>query len=166
MSAKKWYVAKLKPNAHQIAERNLKRQAFETFLPLQEVTKRQGTRFTTQLRPLFPGYIFVCFNPENDIWRKINSTMGITKLVSFGSRPQSLPEGIITDLMARCDDKGKLQPPESLQKGDDVTVLSGPFADFVAKVISIDEEQRVWLLLDCLGQRTKIQMATDKVKPI
>ena len=49
--------------------------------------------------------------------------MGITKLVSIGSRPQSLPEGLITDLMARCDDKGKLQPLESLQKGDDVTVL-------------------------------------------
>ena len=165
MSSEKWYAAQLKPNAHQIAERNLKRQAFVTFLPLQEVTKRQGTRFTTQLRPLFPGYIFVRFDLEDDIWRKINSTIGITKLVSFGSRPQSLPEGLITDLIARCDHKGTLQPTESLQKGDDVTVLSGPFADFVAKVESIDEEQRVWLLLDCLGQTTKIQMATDKIKP-
>ena len=92
--------------------------------------------------------------------------MGITKLVSFGSRPPSLPEGLVTGMMARCDEQGKLQPPESLQKGDDVTVLSGPFADFVAKVESIDEEQRVWLLLNFLGQRTKIQMTTDKVKPI
>lgn len=92
--------------------------------------------------------------------------MGITKLVRFGSQPQLLPEGLIINLMARCGDKGKLQPRERLQKGDYVTVLSGLLANFVAGVASIGEEQQDGLLLNCLGQETKIQMTTDKMRPL
>ena len=52
-----WYLAQLKPNAHRIAERNLRRQEFETFLLPVEVTRRKSTTFVNELRPLFPGYI-------------------------------------------------------------------------------------------------------------
>jgi transcriptional antiterminator RfaH len=62
--AKNWYLIQFKPNSHQIAARNLIRQGFEIFLPLQEITKRKDTKFTNVLRPLFPGYMFVSFAPE------------------------------------------------------------------------------------------------------
>ena len=164
MSEEKWFVAQVKPNAYQMAQRNLKRQAFKTFLPLQEITKRQSNRFTTKFSPLFPGYIFVRFDPNGDKWRKINSTMGIAKLVSFGTRPVSLPDDLITILMTRYDTNNHLQPIDSLKKGQDVTILSGPFADFVAIVESIEKEHRVSLLLNYLGQKTKIKLNIDQLR--
>ena len=48
-----WFLAQFKPNGHRIAERNLNRQGFRTFLPLQEETRRQRSKFTTTLRPFF-----------------------------------------------------------------------------------------------------------------
>ena len=57
-----WYLIQLKPNSHRLAERNLNRQGFETFLPMQKITRRKASRFVSDLKPLFPGYMFVSVN--------------------------------------------------------------------------------------------------------
>lgn len=90
-----WFLAQLKPNSVKIAERNLKRQGFRTFLPVEEVTKRAKSKFVTAEQPMFPGYIFVAFNVTKGGWRAINSTNGITRLVSFGKDPAPVPLDII-----------------------------------------------------------------------
>ncbi len=69
-----WFLAQLKPNSTQIADRNLKRQGFETFLPLLRETRRTGARFTHALKPLFGGYIFFAVTPEGPRWDKVRST--------------------------------------------------------------------------------------------
>ncbi|MDC0634586.1 transcriptional activator RfaH, partial [Planktomarina sp.] len=43
---KEWYLVKFKPNSHRLAMRNLQRQGFETFLPLQKITRHKASRFT------------------------------------------------------------------------------------------------------------------------
>ncbi len=57
-----WFLAQLKPNCANIADKNLKRQGFKTFLPMEEETSQRGGKFVTAMRPLFPGYIFVAFD--------------------------------------------------------------------------------------------------------
>ena len=66
----RWYLVQCKPNAAEIAVRNLKNQSFGTFLPLQEITKRNGKVFQRQIRPLFPGYLFVQVDPDQAPWRQ------------------------------------------------------------------------------------------------
>jgi transcriptional antiterminator RfaH len=80
----RWFLAQCKPNSHHVAERNLARQGFAVFLPLQEETKRARGRFVTRMRPLFPGYLFVALDIRQGLWRAVNSTLGITRLVSLG----------------------------------------------------------------------------------
>ena len=79
-----WFLAQIKPNCATIANRNLRRQGFETFLPMEEETRQRSGKFVTTKRPLFPGYIFVAFDANRGHLRSVNSTYGITKLVSFG----------------------------------------------------------------------------------
>ena len=57
-----WFLAQLKPNCANIADKNLKRQGFQTFLPIEEETRKRNGKFVTAMRPLFPGYIFVTFD--------------------------------------------------------------------------------------------------------
>ena len=80
---KLWHLIQFKPNAHRLAQRNLKRQDFEVFLPMQEITRRKASRFVSDLRPLFPGYMFVGVDSRAAPWRTINSTIGVSRLVSF-----------------------------------------------------------------------------------
>lgn len=159
-----WYLLQLKPNSHRIAERNLNQQGFKTFLPLQEITRRKSSHFVNDLKPLFPGYMFVSFNPEIDAWRKINSTIGVSRLVSFGSEPKALPTELVSGLMMRCDKNGKLLPPNALREGDSVELLTGPFAKFVATVDTIEPEQRIWVIMDYMGQKTRIQVTSEQLR--
>ena len=62
-SGTNWFLAQLKPNCANIADKNLKRQGFNTFLPMEEETRPRNGKYVTAMRPLFPGYIFVAFEP-------------------------------------------------------------------------------------------------------
>jgi len=159
-----WYLLQLKPNAYQVASRNLQRQDFRTFLPLQEITLRRSDRFIEQRRPLFPGYMFVGVDRDVSPWRKINSTYGVAKLVSFSEQPRAVPDNLVAELMQRCDSYGVIRSLERLEIGDSVQVLSGPFANFVARIENIDEDQRVWMLINIMGQATRLSASYDQLQ--
>ena len=164
MSEKIWFLLQFKPNSHRLAERNLMRQGFKTFLPMQEVTRRKSTRFVNDLRPLFPGYMFVAFEPKFASWRKINGTIGVSKLVSFDGQPKPVPLDLVSGLMQRCDTAGKLLPAKQLAAGDQVELVTGPFANFIATVETIDIEQRIWVLMEYMGQRTRMHVKADQLQ--
>lgn len=159
-----WFLAQLKPNCAAIADRNLRRQGFATFLPLQEETRQRNGKFVTAMRPLFPGYIFVAFDIARGLWREVNSTYGITRLVSFGKDPAAVPPELVTQIMLRCDGSGKLLPPKVLKPGDVVTLAKGPFANFVAEVESIAPDQRIWVLMEIMGGKVRVAVEQDQLR--
>ena len=161
-----WLLAQIKPNSYRIAERNLQRQAFRTFLPMQEETRRVRGQFLTKPRPLFPGYLFVAIDSVKGGWRAVNSTFGISRLVSFGDKPVSVPAGLVSDLILRCDPQGKLLPAPNLQPGDQVTVINGPFADFTASIERLAPDQRVWLLLDLMGRESRVAVDQEQLRAV
>ena len=161
---KQWHLVQFKPNSHRLAVRNLQCQGFETFLPLQEITRHKGSRFTVDLRPLFPGYMFVGVELEVASWRTINSTIGVSRLVNFANNYKPLPQNLISSLMLRCDEEGKLLPPKTLNAGDRVEVLNGPFVNFVATVEKIDAQQRVWILMEFMGPCTRMKVQPKQLK--
>lgn len=151
-----WYLVQLKPNSRHIAERNLWRQGFRTFLPHHRETRRVRGAFVTKAHPLFPGYLFVLLDMAGAGWRSVNSTLGVSRLVSFGSLPSPVPNGLVEELSSRCDNDGNLTMSRALRTGDEITLSKGPFADFLATIEKIDADRRVWLLLDIMGRKTRI----------
>ena len=161
-----WLLAQIRPNSYRIAERNLQRQAFRTFLPMQEETRRVRGKFLTKLRPLFPGYLFVAIDSVVGGWSAVNSTIGITRLVSVGETPAAVPVRLVSDLMLRCDPDGKLLPARTLKPGDRVTVINGPFADFAASIERLAPDRRVWLLLDLMGRETRVAVDPEQLRGV
>ncbi|MBN4046397.1 transcriptional activator RfaH [bacterium AH-315-P15] len=162
-----WYLAQIKPNSFRIAERNLKQQGFNVFNPTQNETRKRTGRFVSVVRPLFPGYLFLSFDPKSAPWRAINSTYGVSRLVTLGqTAPKPLPSKLIAGLMLRCDEAGRLLPTTVLQPGDEVRVMSGPFADFVTKVESIAADQRIWVLLDIMGRDAKVAVSAEALQKV
>jgi transcriptional antiterminator RfaH len=161
-----WYIVQFKPNSHKIAVRNLQRQGFETFLPMHEVTRRTVLKFETVTRPLFAGYMFVACDPEKAPWRQINSTYGISRMLSFAEGPKPMPEALIAGLRARCDSVGKVVPLEDFEAGQSVEMHSGPFESFIATVEQMASDARVWVLLDFMGKETRIQVDRQKIQAV
>jgi len=147
----RWYLVQCKPNAAQIAVRNLENQSFGTFLPLQEITKRKGRIFERQIRPLFPGYLFVQIDPNLGPWRQVNSTRGVNRLVRLGAEPSVVPNEIVKALMARCNQ---------------AQVTQGPLSGFIATISNIEPNNRINILIEIMGQTTKVAINADALQPI
>lgn len=165
-SGTSWFLAQLKPNCASIADKNLKRQGFRTFLPLEEETHQRNGKFVTTMQPLFPGYIFVAFDVARGLWRSVNSTYGITRLVSFGKEPTAVPLDLVSQLMLRCDASGKLMPPCIFRPRDEVTLTKGPFTNFVAEVEKIAPDRRVWVLVEIMGGKTRVAVGMDQLRAL
>ena len=160
-----WYLVQLKPNGFAKAQANLRRQKFEIFMPLCRMTIRQGQKFAEQLKPVFPGYMFVRFGAERTDWRKINSTLGVARLISFEtSKPAVVPEKLIAGLMARCDKDDHLQPPNDLEIGERVKLVSGPFAGFVGEVETFIGDDRVRMLYEFMGQSSHLDVTQEHLE--
>ena len=162
---KKWFIAQIKPNSYKSAIQNLERQGFETFLPKMEITQRQKNKFIVKNVYVFPGYMFVCFDPRIITWTKINSTYGVSKILAFNNKPSEISSDLILELKTRYEINSNLTKKDKLQKGDSIKFYAGPFADLIAKVESVDENNRIWVLLEAMGgyQRLKLKSA-EKTK--
>ena len=167
----RWYLAQCKPNAVQIAVRNLENQSFGTFLPRQEITKRKGEIFQRQIRPLFPGYLFVQLSPDQGPWRQVNSTRGVARLICLGAEPSVAPNEIVEALMARCDKQSILRQTSEgkvsqLQAGNQAQVTQGPFSGFIATITDIEPNNRINILIEIMGQTTKVAINDGALQPI
>ena len=161
--SKEWFILQYKSNSHNLAKNNLNRQGFETFLPLHETTSRRLSQFINTSKPLFPGYMFIRFDKAESEWHKINSTYGVSRLITFNSHLKSIPTKFVDSLMKRYDLSGKLLPIKKLKEGDQVAILTGPFADFIATVEKYEADERICILMDLMGRKTKIQTISDNL---
>ncbi len=157
-------LAQLRPNADAIAERNLARQGFVTFRPLERQTVVRGGRFVTQTRAFFPGYMFVHYPSDNAPWSLINSTYGVARLVKFGERPAPVPAQIIGELRAACDEDGAITSSDELAAGAEVEVQSGSFASFVGRIERLAPRDRALVLIDFMGTQTRVNLPVANLR--
>ena len=162
-----WFAAQLKPNGLARARENLKRQAFPVFAPEIKATALKLGKRVNIRKPLFPGYIFVSFNPEGKSWTAINSTRGVLRLVSPDSRrPAALPGELMAGLMARCNADGLLLPPSGLEAGDRIRILAGPFADYVCRIESINDSERVSVLIELMERKVSASLPRTDIQKL
>lgn len=159
-----WFLVQVRPNGDQIAKRNLERQGFETFQPMEARTKVKRGKLTDHLRPFFSGYLFATYRCANVPWSLVNSTYGVSRLVKFGTKPAIVPESVMADLLASCDPEGVLTALPAVSIGDSVEVTRGPLADFVGQVVRLAPDQRAMILLDIIGKQTRVLMPASMLR--
>jgi len=153
---KKWLIAQIKPKSHDLAVRNLERQGFDTFLPKMKITIKKENKFINKDEFVFPGYVFIGIDIQNFNWTKINSTYGVSKLLSFNNKPSEVPLDFMVALKKRFEDNINPTIDENLKRGDTIKFHNGPFADLVANIESIDAKKRIYVLLEVMGGRRRL----------
>ena len=146
---------------------NLARQRFAGFLPRYRATRQHARQRYEVLTPLFPGYIFVRFNPDDAPWRSINGTRGVLGLVGPRlARPVAMPASAIDNIMARCRNGIMTSLLECLEPGAVMRVISGPFADQLVTIEALDGHDRVRVLLKILGADQPLDLASNCLGPV
>ncbi len=155
-----WYVVHTKPRQEARALENLQNQGFNCFLPTMQVQKLRNQRVQTVTEPMFSRYLFIQLNEQTQNWGPIRSTLGVSKLVSFGPQPAKVPPEFIALL--------KEAPVETLERmfapGDNVQIASGPLQGLEGTYLAHDGETRAFVLIDLLGQPQKLRMAVENLR--
>ena len=162
----RWYLLQTKPNAQSRACNNLRRQGFDVFLPLITKTTKKNGKFLDFKAPLFPGYLFMGSSIDPIPWKSVNGTRGISKAVTLDGAYRPVSKSIIKGLQCRCDSNGVIQSLNNIIPGDRVKIERGPFADFICTVEDIQDEQRAWILIDLLRQKTRSKVSLNDISKI
>lgn len=165
-SSRRWYLAQLKPGGLKRARSNLQRQEYQCFMPSLEVTRRHRGILRATMQPLFPGYLFVGIDAGRQPWRQINSTYGVSRLVTLdGRQPTAVPEVVIEGLQANCRDELWALDPEYLRAGATVRVLKGPLAETIATIAQVPEADRVIILFEMMGRTIRATVDRTTLAP-
>jgi transcriptional antiterminator RfaH len=161
----RWYVVQTQVNGEAKAAENLRRQGYEIYLPRYLKRRRHARKADFTAKPLFPRYTFVAIDVAAQRWRSIQSTFGVSRLVTNGDEPAALPEGVVRALKAREDDRGfvKLDARPAFAPGDKVRVLAGAFMDNAGLFNGMADHDRVSILLDMLGRKVRVLLDADLV---
>ena len=161
----RWFLAHTQPKSEQRAELHLGAQGFRTYLPVIEKTVRHARKLKTVQAPLFPSYLFVILDLGRDRWLSVRSTIGVSRLLTTrDGRPVPVPRGIVESLIGRSD--GELARLDAgLVAGQQVRILSGPFADFVGTLERLDGAGRVKVLLEMMGTAVPVSLHRSALAP-
>jgi transcriptional antiterminator RfaH len=157
-----WIVAKTQSGKERWAGENIERQGGRVYLPtFEEVVVKRGRKLT-QVRCLFPRYLFVF--TENGQWRYLLGTFGVTGVILDGNGPAILPEGVIKKLKSRENNRGHVELPTRPRRfvfGQTVTPSQGPLAYEKGIYQGTDDRQRARVLMDFMGRKTTILIGEE-----
>lgn len=160
-----WYVVQTHPNAEAKAASHLERQGFSVYLPRYLKRRRHARKIQTVQAALFPRYLFVNIDLQSQRWRSIQSTIGVSRLVTNGEIPAPVPAPVISGLRDREDERGFIAMAQgpSFVPGDKVRVSGGAFAEALGLFEGASDRDRVAILLDLLGRKVRVMLGVDMV---
>ena len=122
--------------------------------------RRHARKVDFTAKPLFPRYMFVAIDMSTQRWRSIQSTFGVSRLVTKGDEPAPVPDSVISALQAREDGKVSSRwMPTAFSPGDKVRVLAGAFMDNAGLFNEMADHDRVSILLEMLGRKVRVLLA-------
>ncbi len=148
-----WFLVRSKPRQESVALTHLARQGYESYLPLFATEKLVRRKSTLVQEPMFARYLFVRLDTtgQGQSWSPIRSTVGVSELVSFGSRPARVDDALIATLRER-EAAQQASPTTLFAHGDSVRITEGAFAGLEAIYQMNDAEGRAMVLLDLLSK--------------
>lgn len=160
----RWYAVNTHPHQEDRAERNLQRQGYATFLPVQRKTRRHARRIDTVRATLFPSYMFVSLDIETQAWSPINSSYGVRRIIHQNGRPAALPDRFVAGLQGATDEDGfVVEDVETFKIGDRLRILAGPFADRIGAMVRLPAGDRITVMLDLLGREVQVSAPRNAI---
>ena len=146
-----WFALHTKPRRENFASTNVSRLGIEPFLPLLKAERLVHGAARTIIKPLFPGYFFARFRPE-DFLESVECSRGVLRVVSSGRFPIPVDDEIVRDIQNRAGEDGLIRIlPQSFKSGDRVSIQGGPFDGMMGRVErELDDGRRVAILLETL----------------
>ena len=158
------YENKVKANIEKTIENNkhLAEQILEVRVPLEEVVEvKNGVKKTVQ-RKLFPGYVLLNMDMNDDTWYVVRNTRGVTGFVGPGSKPVPLTEAEMKPLGIKSENISV-----DFAEGDSIAVVAGVWKDTVGVVQKMDHnKQTATINVELFGRETPVEISFAEVRKL
>ncbi len=152
----------------RIAAFGLQNKIGRIMIPTEPVTElRNGKKYTIE-RVFLPGYVLVEMDLDNDLWHVIKNTPRVTGFLGTGDSPVALSEQEVSSILFRSDvSKDKPTLKVKFDKGEQVRINEGPFANFTGAVDEINEDkQTLKVMVSIFGRSTPVEIEFSKVDKV
>jgi transcriptional antiterminator NusG len=163
------YEKKVKQNLEaRTQSMNMEERIHEVVIPMEDVVEFKGGKKVVVQKKMFPGYLLVRCDLDDDSWYVIRNTPGVTGFVGQGTKPSPLPKKDVDNfLQVKVGDEEaprKGRPRLEFEQGETVRIKEGPFAEFSGEIIEIIEEQlKVKVEVDIFGRPTPVELDFSQV---
>jgi transcription termination/antitermination protein NusG len=148
---------------------NMEERIHEVMIPLEDVVEiRNGKKVVVQ-KKMFPGYLLVRCNLDDDSWYVIRNTPGVTGFVGAGNKPSPLPRKDVESFLSvktgeEVEATKRSKPRLEYEMNETVRVKEGPFADFSGEIIEINADQlKLKVLVNIFGRETPVELEFSQV---
>jgi len=156
-----WFVVHTKPRQEQRALENLQRQGFDAWLPMLTLEKLRRGRIEKVVEPMFSRYLFIQLDKITSNWSPIRSTLGVSKLVTFGNQPAAVPPAIVEALRVAPTP----HVPGYFSSGDAVRFVDGPLAGLEGLFEAPDGEARAMIFINLLSRPQVVSVDLKQLAP-
>ena len=176
-SLKKWFIIHTYSGFEQKVKESLqsRAQAFgfadkigNILIPTEEVVEMRGGKKVTSKRLVYPGYVLVEMEMNDELWHAVKNTPRVTGFVGGGNAPVPLSADEVNSILYRqASASERPRPKMTFEKNDSVRIVDGPFANFSGKVDEVNPERgTLRVMVTIFGRATPVELEFLQVEKV
>jgi len=177
LSTKKWFIIHTYSGFEQKVADSLKSRADafgfanqigQILIPTEEVVELRGGKKVTSKRMLYPGYVLVEMDMNDELWHAVKATPRVTGFVGGGNMPVPLSADEVNSILYRqASSTERPRPKLSFEKNETVRIVDGPFTNFSGKVDEVNPERNTLrVLVTIFGRATPVELDFLQVEKV
>ena len=173
-SEKNWYVIhtysgyekKVKDNLERkVRSMGLENVIERILVPEEDEIDVNAGRKRTVRRKIYPGYVFVEMEVNDRSWYVVRNTPGVTGFVGSATKPVPLEPQEVRRILKSQGIEKEVRPQISVEIGEQVRIISGPFDNFYATITEINNEKGTLKgLIDMFGRETSVEVDYSQIE--
>jgi transcription termination/antitermination protein NusG len=140
----------------------------QILIPTEEVIELRNGKKVTSKRLLYPGYVLVEMEMDDELWHAVKSTPRVTGFVGGGTKPVPLTADEVNSVLYRqASSAERPRPKMTFEKNETVKIVDGPFTNFSGKVDEINSERNTLrVMVTIFGRSTPVELDFLQVEKI
>ena len=145
---------------NRIDSLDVRNRVYRVVVPTEDEIEIRSGQKRTVTRKVFPGYILVEMLMDDETWRVVRETPGVTGFVSSGDPPRPVPleEPEVRSILDQMEQEAP-RVRVGYQKGQSVRITDGPFLDFIGTVEEVSPDRgKVVVMVSFFGRETPVEL--------
>ena len=140
----------------------------QILIPTEEVVELRNGKKVTSKRLVYPGYVLVEMEMNDELWHAVKNTPRVTGFVGGGNAPLPLSADEVNQILYRqVSSAERPRPKMTFEKNDSVRIVDGPFANFSGKVDEVHTERgTLRVMVTIFGRATPVELEFLQVEKV